>query len=497
MGSLVSAVGRRRPLFVGVVFLVTMLAIVGANALPTRYMSKVTLRVATPGTLSGDGVRADATDYFNRLQNTYAALASSHALREAVAVLANVRGDLIISLSPRPSSELMDLRAEAGTAPAAQRAADAAAALLISRVKDLGVTDLAVLDASSTASITALEADVAKSRDERDTLAKTPNPSDAVRARLRQLDADIDVKSSALSQQQASYQELRRMLVARSNLVSVIGAASPPSSSRLGFAAVLALAIAAAISTGLSVVAVLERVRRRVDGRLEVEQLSGATVVAEIRAPSRRYRCVLGADEPASDAFRRLRTDVLVRAEQQAVHSILVASPHNTPVTAWVASNLAVALARVGHRVALVDVTTGPSLLASERAVPVGALVEALRDESDVERALAPTATPGLRVASGAGVSTETRDLVTPARIGKAIAGFEAGSEIVVVTTPGLLAGAEVLAYASAIPNVLLVVGRRQTTRAQVAEARQHLLDVRASVLGVVLTRRTRWGRRR
>ena len=488
---------RRRRLVVGTVLGVMVVALAGVLLLPDRYTARMTLRVATPGSLSGDPVRADATQYLDRLQNTYSSLASSDVLRNRLKRELRLAERPEVSLTPKPATELMKLEVTAGDPKVAADAANALAAILGDEVRRLETApqSLTTLDEIFTRSLSSLESEIARSREEKATLEQTPNPSDAVRQKLLQLQTDIDVNSVAAGQQRARYDQLRAALIGGPKLLTVVNPAVPPTApNRPTLVVTAALSLAVGLVAALGLAAVFERLRTSVDRRNEVEDAAGVPVVAELEVPPREGRPeILGDDATGAEGFRRLRTEVLVELEQRNVRSLLMTSVEREQEAGWVAVNLAVALARAGQRVVIVDGDlAAPSLHRMFGIANSNGLAEVLCEGSSFDLVALRTMVPGLTFVPAGNSIPVAGDALTPARLTKLVEELESSFDVVVVHASGLLEGAGPLAFAIALPAVLLVVVRGWTTRAQISQAAHELTKDRSCLIGAVLAGGTR-----
>jgi capsular exopolysaccharide synthesis family protein len=486
----------RRPWLVAVIpLLIVVTAVGGVLRSPDRYAATVTMRVATPGSISGEAVRGDALTYLDRLQNTYASLARSRPLRTKLARQLHLPERPEISVSPHPASELMDITVTTSSPASAQEAANAAAWLLIEAVRELERERYGALEAGLKTGILNLEVEVAKARDDRDSLARNPSLNDAGRARIRQLETDIDIKLATLSEQQARYEQVRALLLGRDDVLSVAVPASRPSSPEgPALPLVVAVSLALGVVTAVGVAAIFERLRTRVATREEVEHVATAPVVAQLHRSSTGQAIITDGDGSA-DGFRRLRTELLIKAERQGLRSIVVTHPDGEGDSGWVATNLAVALAQAGQRVLLVDGdVASPTLhLALTEENEVG-LAEVLLDEASPDAASQSTSVPNLSLLSAGVAGRKATDNLTPGRVAKTVAGLEILFEVVVVKAPPVLATGDSRSFSAAVSGTLLVVTRDLTKASEIAQACEELRNSDAVLFGVVLTDTT--GRR-
>src|SRR5207237_7696852 len=117
----------------------------------------------------------------------------------------------------------------------------------------------------------------------------------------------------------------------------------------------------AGLILGVALVFCRDRVDNRLRGRVDLEEYLRAPVLATVPRTRRNGRTAptlvtMGhPNSPASEAYRALRTRMLVMAERQGLKTIMVASPTGEDGKTAIAANLAVSLAQVGKRVVLLS----------------------------------------------------------------------------------------------------------------------------------------------
>ncbi|MGH9040813.1 MAG: Wzz/FepE/Etk N-terminal domain-containing protein, partial [Acidimicrobiia bacterium] len=112
---------------------------------------------------------------------------------------------------------------------------------------------------------------------------------------------------------------------------------------------------------GLLVAFGRDRVDGRLRGRVDLEEQLRAPVLATVPRTRRNGRSaptlvtMQHPHSPASEAYRALRTRMLVMAERRGMKTIMVASPTGEDGKTAIAANLAVSLSQVGKRVVLLS----------------------------------------------------------------------------------------------------------------------------------------------
>jgi tyrosine-protein kinase len=276
---------------------------------------------------------------------------------------------------------------------------------------------------------------------------------------------------------------------------------------------------------GIGLAFLVEALDKRVRSEEEIEKTLGVPLLGRVPRPARHLqkgnRLVM-LDEPAgvhAQAFRRMRTSLeFVNFERQA-GMIMVTSALRGEGKSTTVANLAVALARTGRRVALVDLDLArPSLqsffgIGSDRG-----FTDVVVKRTRLSEAIRSIALPGVgrltadqKINGHLSASSRTADngranaesilnllpsgTIPPAadefleRDGVS-AVFEELSEqfeMVLLDTAPLLAVGEVMALSASV-DAIVVVTRLGIDRPQLEELARQLHNCRAPILGFVLT---------
>jgi succinoglycan biosynthesis transport protein ExoP len=286
----------------------------------------------------------------------------------------------------------------------------------------------------------------------------------------------------------------------------------------------LNLALAAVLGVGLGVCAAFlqERLDDTLKGADNVERLLGLPALALIPAtlPSNgnhagfrklhEHARVLGLGgngngwKPATEwhridvdgarqphlveAFRSLRTSILLSTGDGPPSSLLITSTQPAEGKTTIASNLAIALAQVGRRVLLVDADLrSPSLhrLFGERE-RLG-LVGYLTGHLDWHAVVQPSGTPGLDLLFCGPRPPNPAELFSSQRMPTLIQSARERYEFVILDSAPMLALADSRILAPLVSGVLLVVKNGTTPREQVLHVESSIRRVGANLVGVIL----------
>lgn len=189
-----------------------------------------------------------------------------------------------------------------------------------------------------------------------------------------------------------------------------------------------------------------------------------------------------------SEAFRSLRTSVLLSGPEQPPRSLLVSSAQPGEGKTTVSTNLAISLAQLGQRVLLIDGDLRrPSV---HRAFEIrGSLgvVSYLTGQQDWRMAVEKISLPGLEVLVSGPVPPNPAELLSSDKMQKLIEQALEEYKFVVVDSPPLLNVADSRILATLVDGVVMVVKGGETPRELALRARGYAANVGARVIGVVL----------
>jgi capsular exopolysaccharide synthesis family protein len=321
----------------------------------------------------------------------------------------------------------------------------------------------------------------------------TARVSDA-EAQATVLESRISSLSDQLTTQQTSLNQL--LLAASAPVGYVVAPAyqptspSSPDESRNGL---LGLLLGLALGVGLAFL--IERLDERVRLREDIEESTGAPLLAKIPTAVMPKAGLLILDEPyaeASESYRVLRARVLYAASQLGAGPILVTSFRDGEGKTTTAANLAVALAQAGKLTVLVSADLRRPSLVEFFGEDGPGLTDVLSKKVDVMAALAPTAVENLSVLrTGTRVENPSEILGSEAML-KLMDRLAERADFVIVDAPPIMGASDTLSMASRVRRVLLIADARSSKRGTIREAVLELRSVGADVFGVALTH-VRW----
>jgi capsular exopolysaccharide synthesis family protein len=264
----------------------------------------------------------------------------------------------------------------------------------------------------------------------------------------------------------------------------------------IGVALIAGLALAVATAWGR------DYLDDRLRGPLDLERQADADVLALIPAfrPRRRepgYRLALAVSPRSivAEAYRGLRTRVLLVAAARNSRTLLVTSP-SWEDRGTVAANLAAALAQAGHSTVLVcaDARWGSAHLIVGTWDDGHGLTGLLERQTDLASALQPTRVPCLQLLPPGAVPADPAALLQRPALRAVLNEIRNQADVTVIEAPPLLVSPDARSLADTAEMTLLIADARASTRAQVRAAARDLRQGRTRLAGCVLVNA---GRRR
>lgn len=190
------------------------------------------------------------------------------------------------------------------------------------------------------------------------------------------------------------------------------------------------------------------------------------------------------------EAFRSLRTSILLSTADHPPTSLLVSSTQPAEGKTTVATNLAIAIAQAGQRVLLIDADLrSPSLHRLFGVKEKQGLVSYLAGQQDWRTIVRPSGTPGLDLLFCGPVPPNPAELLCSRKMGTLISSAREHYQFVILDSAPMLALADSRILATLVSGVLLVVKNAMIPREQVKQALSGIRAVGANVIGVALNK--------
>lgn len=255
---------------------------------------------------------------------------------------------------------------------------------------------------------------------------------------------------------------------------------------------ILGLGIVAGFILACASVGIAEQMNDRLRSAEEVEVFLGLQVLGQIPAPG-DGNTLLPDDEsePATiEAFRDLRAQLVTRLEEITCGKIiLVTSAESGEGKSSVAANLARVLAMEDQRVLLFDGEMRWPRMKALLGDPRGrGLEELLRGEVTLQDAVQRSRIPGVDVIGADTGLIRAAEMAGSMRFQAALRSAREQYDFVVIDSAAVNLVSETALIARRTDATLLVVRQGRTSRGAARAARKRLDDLKAPLLGAVLT---------
>ncbi len=509
--SLVKSILQRRKRFVLVTTAVCVVATLAATAAQTKmYSSTATAQALAPSGQTG----ANGPNMATEVQ-----IARSSAVAEEAAkrLDLNVEPQELLKnlgVDVPADSDVVDFTFSSPRPEDAQKGAQAfAAAYVAVRVQQFR-DQTSIAQRATVQQIDTLKRQLSTAQ------GKLAGASGSERTSLNTV---IDSLNTRLALQREQLVSLNNQALDFAPAIPLTDAPLPKSPSKPNAPLNLILGLFGGLVIGFGIAALAELLDDRVRSPRDLQGRLATTVLGVIPKPTHDAPrasgtfVALGAPtSPTGDALRRLSTNVAAAAAETGVRSIAITSVDQDDAPTELVTNLASLLAASGKRVVLVSMARRwPTLDETFGAAPGPGFLDALAGTVPVRSTLAVTGVENLLLCRrgradlieiGAGRASDGPRAVTiPSNAPSYALGSERTAELtaevgepfdfVLVDAPALLGDADAAALARAC-DAVLAVATPETTRSNIALAREQLDQVHATLLGGVLIDRIGHGDR-
>jgi polysaccharide biosynthesis transport protein len=272
--------------------------------------------------------------------------------------------------------------------------------------------------------------------------------------------------------------------------VSSLGAAPVPTSP---YSPRLLRNLLIGLIIGLGLGAVAAFVREGLDRRLrdsdEVEDATGSTILGVIPTELDGVRTPV-LTHPMSaraEGYRKVRTNLTFAGATGMPRSLLITSAVSGEGKTTLATNLALACARTGQRVALVDADLRRPMVSTYLDItePLG-LTSVIAGEATLAEAMTAIDEGRVDVLGSGPIPSNPSELLGSVRMSAMLEELRATHDIVIVDAPPVLPVADALVLVGEVDAVVLVTKVGETTRERLKQAAEAILQVRGNLVGIV-----------
>jgi protein-tyrosine kinase len=204
-----------------------------------------------------------------------------------------------------------------------------------------------------------------------------------------------------------------------------------------------------------------------------------------------RHRVTSPTTDMTADAFRLLRTQILLKMRRNNWQTLAVTSPNKGAGKSTVSLNLAISFAmEVDHTAMLVDADLrDPDVRNMLELEPGPGLADYLLGKASLHDLLVYPNIGNLVVLPGSAAVTNSSELLRSPMMMKMMGEIRRAhpNPITVFDVPPVLAGADTLALSAHIDATLLLVEERKTTRDDLEHSLELLRD--SNLIGIVLNK--------
>lgn len=191
---------------------------------------------------------------------------------------------------------------------------------------------------------------------------------------------------------------------------------------------------------------------------------------------------------PISEAYRSFRTNIQYAKLDKKLQTILVTSPGPGEGKSTSAVNLAITMAQMGSRVALIDADLRRpvvhSIFNTDRRV---GLTNVLIGRAKLEEAIIQTEINNLSIITCGTLPPNPSELLGSAPMDKFIAELKTKFDVVLFDTPPVIAVTDAAVLGSKVDGMILVVKSGQTDKEACFRAHSLLKNVKTTILGALL----------
>lgn len=206
-----------------------------------------------------------------------------------------------------------------------------------------------------------------------------------------------------------------------------------------------------------------------------------------------RAELLIYADSRSSlaEAYRQLRTSILLSSAGHAPKSLLVTSSLPSEGKTTTATNTAISLAQTGARVLIIDADMRRprvhSVFSVENGEGLSTVLSSELSEEQILNVIKTDDRTSVSIMTSGPIPPNPAELIGSEQMAKLLTIFQRHFDHVVVDSPPITSFTDGVLIASIVDGVILVVHSGQSSRQVVRRARQLITDVGAKIFGVVL----------
>lgn len=216
----------------------------------------------------------------------------------------------------------------------------------------------------------------------------------------------------------------------------------------------------------------------------------GSLLGLETKQNSAQTKLLLNLDNhsTAGEAYRALRTSLLLSAAGKPPKTILVTSSQASEGKSTTAVNTAIALAHLGAKVLLVDGDLRrPSVHKQLDISAATGLTNYLSSDTELDALIQELAIPNLSAIASGPIPPNPAELLSSQKMKDMLALLSESFDHIIIDAPPIINVTDPIILSTIVDGTIMVVHGGKTTRGAVQRSRQELSSVRARIFGVVL----------
>lgn len=191
---------------------------------------------------------------------------------------------------------------------------------------------------------------------------------------------------------------------------------------------------------------------------------------------------------PVSEAYRTLRTNLQFSKVEKSLRSILVTSAGPKEGKSTTAANLAITMAQVGNKVALIDADLRRPIIHSAFGMDRDeGLTNYLAGSLEYEQMLHDSFLDNLKVVTSGVLPPNPAELLATEKMENLLKKLQEDFDIVIIDSPPIIAVTDATILSTKVDGTLLIVYAGQTERDAIKRAITMLNSVSSRILGIVL----------
>ncbi len=399
-----------------------------------------------------------------------------------------------ITVQPVRDTQLIRLQVEHPNPQLATDVANTLPKVFVERNEEIQAGRFASSKENLSRQLDALKNDIDATARAIETLRANPNGD---RTELSRLQTALTQYQNSYASLLKSYEEVRvAEAQALDNIIVDEPALLPkePVKPKKGLNTLLAAVVGAMLAVGVAFL--MEYLDDTIKSPEDVRQSLGVAPLGAIsRIRSRNGESPLVAAtqprSPISEAYRILRTNLQFSSLDKPLKTLLVTSANPTEGKSTTAANLAVVMAQAGLSVIVVDSDLRRPTLHKVFGLSnsCGLTTALLQESRALDGCLQQTNVEHLRVLTSGPLPPNPSELLGSQRMRHLIEQLKKEADAIVFDSPPALAVTDAAVLSNEVDGVLLVVDAGQTRREFAQHARETLVGVGATVLGVALNK--------